>query len=96
MTFPETIAWLRGAFPPKRKVVVRRVRMNFHGTTSLADSGTITVSIRSEDEPSVQKHTLIHEWAHVGEYSKKNGDDAHGESWEHRYGEIYRAWEKFA
>ena len=93
MTFPETLAWLRETFPVRRKVLVRlRSCRRIHGSTAFGETGLITVTINKDDDQSVQKHSLIHEWAHVLQHD--NQCEPHGLVWEHFYGEIYRAWEK--
>lgn len=75
----------------RHKIVVRRVYMADHGTTSFTQ-GTITVSIRAQDPWSVQVDTLGHELAHAWQYTLE-GD--HNDQWGQYNAEFYRAREQF-
>lgn len=74
------VAHLRVTCPVTRRLVVHRVPMlKNHGTTSLPESEkTITISVNSTDDETVQRDSLVHEWAHAMEFDKTGN---HGPVW---------------
>ena len=88
--FHDFAAHLKRKCPTRRRVIIRRVAMGAHGSTSLTDDEqTITVCIRRGDSARTQIETLIHEWGHVLEYDRQG---YHGDVWGAGNAAAYRAW----
>lgn len=81
----ELILELKGAFPIKKKLVIRRVVMHDFGSTSF-NGKQITICICKGAVN--QKETLVHEFAHALEYDKY-GDSSHGTRWSRFYAKTY-------
>ena len=88
--FRQLAKFLRDRFPVKRKLVIRRVKLNDHGSTSINGAETcITISVNIADELHVQIETLAHEFAHALEYDKWGN---HTDRWGKLYADVYKAW----
>ena len=81
MTMPDALKLLKTEFPVRRKVVVRRIRMEAWGST-VYGKNQITISINKASRGPVE--ILVHEWAHI----RCNGV-AHSECWGKEYARIY-------
>lgn len=90
--FERFVIHLKRTVPLKHRVVVRRVDMKDDGSTSMSDSGLITVCIRKRDPRHRQLDTLVHEWGHAWEYDQIGN---HGKGWGIGMAKAYEAWEQF-
>ena len=93
-----TLAWLRRNFAPNAAVKVRRVRGYikkrgcFGECFMYVDDEYITrcnIYIERNMSLSMQRETLLHEWAHSLTLFG-NDTDEHGDEWALAYGRIYR------
>lgn len=86
------LKFLRVRVPIKRKVIVRRIKMNDDGSTTLSNSEAIVVCINKDKSIPEQIDILIHEWGHVIEFDKMQ---IHGRQWGIGMAKAYETWEEF-
>jgi len=83
------VSWIRKKYPVNSHVrIIRSPCIKFSGSTRL-NGCNFVVRINNKNVFSDQKHTLIHEWAHVIEIEKSF---MHKKSWGKTYAKIYGAY----
>jgi len=86
------LAFLRKNYPVSCSVIVSRHPIKKDCGNGYFNGRTFYVHIDSTQSESEQKHSLLHEWAHV-----RAIDDAyqHKGQWGVIYGDIYQTWENW-
>ena len=81
---------LKAVLPIKRRLRVRVIRMQCHGSCDITDNERlITISLREQDPAAMQVDSLIHEYAHALEWDMLG---VHSKLWGRLHAKVYTAW----